>query len=516
MKNWIICLVLINSFSLSAQEYKRGNVWSVGFFPVVLFDFKNSLAIDQVVHSFNPPPFCIQHSGSCISDTNGNLALISNAHNVYDGGGYIIENGEKLNCKANDTIFAHHEGYIGSYTQMTLILPKKGNQYYVFGVGMSDSVATNYANHTYTEFDVLNYSIVDMDSNGGKGKVIEKNILLAENQHYVNCAMQAVRHGNGKDWWLCKADCEEHRFQLYLVKEDTIEGPFYQYVPPSDTVDYCWFSSQLYFSEDGTRMACSMYGNRENGVYISPNRVDLFDFDRCTGALSYRNHYEVPYDTTTYPNNDMKFGICFSPDGKLVYMSTIYSIYQIDVEDTNRYNAMYITGPDTFFNNFPWYNEMKIAPDGRIYVGTVGVYRPYMSYIANPNIRGLGCQFTPNGIWQPYANLSDPPNMPNYALGEDSLHCWPVSTSNLSAPQGELLVYPNPAHTWLSIACMLQEGESAQFELYDMVGNKKLEKTLTRDENTRHINISKMPKGVYIYTCKQAGHKTASGKLIIE
>lgn len=39
---------------------------------------------------------------------------------------------------------------------------------------MSDSVANNYLNHTYTEFDVLNYSLVDMDSNAGKGKVVEK------------------------------------------------------------------------------------------------------------------------------------------------------------------------------------------------------------------------------------------------------------------------------------------------------------------------------------------------------
>ncbi|MEZ5045564.1 MAG: T9SS type A sorting domain-containing protein [Chitinophagaceae bacterium] len=502
----LLCLVFVHGFS---QEFKRANNWYLGA-PGVFFDFNFN-----PVNFYQYPNLGAAASSSCVSNTSGQFQFVSTGFQLGDKVLNLMDNGDSINCPKGYK-FYHDETGTGIYTQMTLILPKKGNQYYVFGVGMSDSVATNYANHTYTEFDVLNYSIVDMDSNGGKGKVIEKNILLAENQHYVNCAMQAVRHGNGKDWWLCKADCRNDKFQLYLVKEDTIEGPFYQdiHILPND--DFCSFTGTMYFSEDGTKLA---YGtgkiipNGNDSIYDF-NSVKVYDFDRCKGTISYRQEYKVPFDTTTYPNKDYQFGLCFSPDSKLLYMSSIYSLHQIDIEDTNRYNAIYITGPDTVLNYFPWYGQMKIAPDGRIYIGTPNITRPYMSYIAQPNVRGLGCQFTPNGIWQPYTNLSNTPNMPCYSLGKDS--CWPVSTSNLSAPQGELLVYPNPAHTWLSIACMLQEGESAQFELYDMVGNKKLEKTLTRDENTRHINISKMPQGVYIYTCKQAGHKTASGKLIIE
>ncbi|MEZ5045561.1 MAG: hypothetical protein R2831_01070 [Chitinophagaceae bacterium] len=53
---------------------------------------------------------------------------------------------------------------------------------------------------------MLNYSIIDAnDSNVGK-RQSNRKYTTGENQHYVNCAMQAVRHGNGKDWWLCKAD----------------------------------------------------------------------------------------------------------------------------------------------------------------------------------------------------------------------------------------------------------------------------------------------------------------------
>jgi hypothetical protein len=55
----------------------------------------------------------------------------------------------------------------GIFDQTSIILPKKDNTYYVFSTGMSDSVANNYINHVYSEFDVLNYSVVDMDSNAG-------------------------------------------------------------------------------------------------------------------------------------------------------------------------------------------------------------------------------------------------------------------------------------------------------------------------------------------------------------
>ncbi|MEZ5047904.1 MAG: hypothetical protein R2831_13045, partial [Chitinophagaceae bacterium] len=381
MRKYIVLILMICGLNTHAQEYKRNNNWVSGSL-AVKFNFNyNPLQFDTFSN------LTTAHVTSCISDTNGKFLFYSAGFILLGNDGLYIDNSYKINCKGNDTLFAKHESYIGSYTQMTLILPKKGNQYYVFGVGMSDSVATNYINHTHTEFDLLNYSVVDMDSNNGHGKVIEKNTILADKQHYLNCAMQAVRHGNGKDWWLCKADVREHRFQLYLVKEDTIEGPFYQYIPSTDTVDtYGWFFAQLYFSEDGTRMASSLYGIHKPGHPLNPNRVDLFDFDRCTGTLSYRNHYEVPCDSSTYPNPDLKFGICFSPDGKLVYMGNSFSIYQIDIEDTNQHNAMYITGPDTTYLNFPWYSEMKIAPDGRIYVGTFGVQRPYMSYIAQPNV----------------------------------------------------------------------------------------------------------------------------------
>jgi hypothetical protein len=380
---------------------------------------------------------------------------------------------------------------------------------------MSDSVANNYLNHVYTEFDVLNYSVVDMDSNNGKGKVVQKNVVLADKQHYYNTALQAVKHPNGKDWWLVKADCNFNRYQEFLVKEDTILGPFYQYY--QDTSSYCYWIGQLYFNQEGTKMACSNKGDRyyNNGVvgYV-PTRVDIYDFNRCNGELIHKKKYIVPYDTSTYPGNDFKMGICFSPNSKLLYVSNTYSIYQIDLEDTNTNNAIFIHGPDTSdLSYFAWYHNMATAPDGKLYIGNYHGTRKYMSYIDKPNVKGLGCQFMPQGLWQPYTNLKSPPNMPNYGLGEDTTQiCWPLSNY---APVGQTepwVVYPNPTFNELTLVCKGAE----QVMVYDVLGRLHLSVPLNKDIVENKINTATLAQGVYIVKIQRADQSVFTTKIIKE
>jgi hypothetical protein len=375
---------------------------------------------------------------------------------------------------------------------------------------MSDSVANNYLNHVYTEFDVLNYSVVDMDSNNGKGKVVQKNVVLADKQHYWNTALQAVKHANGKDWWLVKADCNFNRYQEFLVKEDTILGPFYQYV--TNTGDWCVSYSEIYFSHNGTKLASSMYGKIINGLN-NRNRVDIYNFNRCDGTIFFEKYYMVPYDTSSYPNNDFKNGICFSPNDSLLYMSNLYTIYQIDLYDTNTNNAIFIHGPDTSIAVFPWYHSPTTAPDGRIYIGNDNSTRKFMSYIDKPNVRGLGCNFVPQGLWQPYTNLNSPPNMPNYGLGKDTTQiCWPLSNH---APIGQTelwAVYPNPTFNELTLVCKGAE----QVMVYDVLGRLQLSVPLNKDIVENKINTATLAQGVYIVKIQRAYQSVYTAKIIKE
>jgi hypothetical protein len=468
---FIFIVLYFEYFHAQCQEYKRNYNWVVGFDPAVKFEFENSLHLDTLL---NPNqsilPWCALGSGAaCISDLFGRIALFSNGYILYDKFGFGIENGVYVNCPQGEVLAKYYGGW-SNYDQISIILPKKNNTYYVFSTGMSDSVANNFLNGTHFELDILNYSVVEMDANNGKGKVIDKNKIILDKQHYTNCALTAVKHANGRDWWLVKSDCINHQYQTFLVQPDTILGPYYEQVV--DTGDLCTFYGQIYFSDDGTKFATSMYADNQGTdslPFYNWNRVELYDFDRCTGKFTFRNVYKVPMDTASYPYYDARAGICFSPNGKLLYMSNRYTIYQIDLEDNNINNGQFISGPDTTIG-FPRYRTMACGPNGKLYIGNNNGTRKYMSYIDKPNTKGLGCTFKPNGVYQPYTNLLSPPNMANYGLGKiPNSPCDTIKPPDI--PVSEIKIYPNPVSDKLTLE-FPQGIQNAEISIYNMLGQR--------------------------------------------
>ncbi|MBK9639178.1 MAG: hypothetical protein IPO63_15800 [Bacteroidetes bacterium] len=71
-----------------------------------------------------------------------------------------------------------------------VIVPDPGNinRFYIFCAGIAQPVVGLY------------YSIVDLSFNGGLGKVVQKNVQLRNDT--ICDGVTAVRHGNGRDWWV--------------------------------------------------------------------------------------------------------------------------------------------------------------------------------------------------------------------------------------------------------------------------------------------------------------------------
>lgn len=200
MKNasTLLFLLVLNATWLFSQEFKRNNVWPIGFNPVAILDFNN---LNFTIDSLQFP--ALSTGNAAVSDLNGDLQFFTSGFVILNSNGELMNDGLDINCPSG-IMLSNFYSHRSPFPQTSIILPKKENQYYVFSTGMSDSVANNYLNHSWSEFDVLSFCVVDMDSNNGQGKVIEKNRILSEHQHYVNCAMSAVKHSNGKDWWLAK------------------------------------------------------------------------------------------------------------------------------------------------------------------------------------------------------------------------------------------------------------------------------------------------------------------------
>jgi hypothetical protein len=226
----ILLWIIVNqSF---AQEYKRGNIWTCGYFPAVTLNFNSNLFVDTFKNKINSLPFPLFTIGlSSICDTNGHLQISSNGFILYNVNGNGIKNWEGINSPFGTKLQDYYDND-GFFNQMSLILPKKNNQYYVFTTGMSDGAYDDWkVTQTEFRFDVLTYHVVDMDAQGGQGEVVAKNKILMQDAYLSHNRMSAVRHANGRDWWLVKPHRNEQKFYLFLVQPDTILGPYEQVVP---------------------------------------------------------------------------------------------------------------------------------------------------------------------------------------------------------------------------------------------------------------------------------------------
>jgi hypothetical protein len=482
----------------------------LGLAPVVKFDFNNG-----GVNISKMPVLSGAFATSCISDTQGNLQFYSITYNIAQINGDLMQNGDSTNSPGGMEMSNHYGG--GSlFPQSDIILPKKGNQYYVFATGMSDSNWTKwYGGGYYPFFEYLNYSIVDMDSNGGLGKVLVKNKIILDSQTYFNVAMSAVRHGNGKDWWLVKEDYRKHGFQVFRITPDSIIGPTYYYVPVAKRGNYWAQSTVIEFSRDGKQMASTMYSDMIDSIQIPQtwdyNRVDLYDFDRCTGAITHRQKYIVPapYDTDGIPpllSAEGKCGVCFSPNSQLLYFSTIYSIYQLNLADTAVHHGLKVHGIDTLIDFFPLYNTMALAPNNKIYIGNFGGTRKYMSTIDNPDVLGMGCGFHSNAVSQPFnANLKSPPYMPYFGLVSEV--CFPAGNGSITQNnnKGPLRVYPNPASTHLIVESEQFGEQPNEIILSTLLGQVLQRQVFKTSTKQYQLNIAGLARGVYMVAVKSMG-----------
>jgi hypothetical protein len=428
MNKILLGLIFVLSYlDMYAQEFKRNYQLTAGYQPPSKINFNNSIIkIDSTIKDY-----AITSSSSCISDTTGNFLFVSNGFQIFDKQG-LIKNGDKINCPKGTILYYAY--YQSPFYQSTLVLPKKGNEYYIFNVGMSDSQANKYLGFIETRWDILSYCVVNMDSNNNKGKVIIKDRIIDSTQKYKSVEFTAIQHGNGQDWWLIKPDANNTRFIKYQITPDTILGPYFQNI--TDTGNFVFTGNFIIPNKQGTKLAWGGVGNIEvdanNDSLYNFNRVDLFDFDRCTGLMSNQHYYKTPFNISTYPNKDFKTGACFSEDGNLLYISNFYTIYQIDINDTAINNSILITTPDTLINYFPWWAHMSLGPNGKIYIGNGNGTNKAMCYIDSSNIRGVGCAFRGRGngaLQSPFGNITSPSANAFFGLGVMS-GCTPASIEN--------------------------------------------------------------------------------------
>jgi hypothetical protein len=450
-------------------------------------------------------PYFFELSNSNICDcATGKLLMLCNGAILYDTLGNIIENGDSL---IPPKVYTGVSTYpTGPAPQTSIILPKGSNGlYYVITPTLTDSAFDFYVTggQNQVPLDLLQYHVVDMNANGGMGKVVKKNVELLSNVKMSKVGMTAVRHANGYDWWLVKQGHDTNMVYTFLVTKDTIELKHQQgFGSPHFGYWDTW--GQSCFSYDGKKYAYGM-GTR--------NKLFIADFNRCSGEFSNSKIINIPIDSSTHPywnsigKMDSSFGgVAFSENNKFIYIAKAFNIYQYELNEVDSALAWYRVkhGEDTTLVQFAYYMQLLRGIDGRIYIGKFGGTGRENSVIDNPNMKGVACGFCRKclrydaGIY----SSESPANIPNINLGVDSSGCWPLGSGQWVVSNEQLEVFPNPTSTKIVVRCRMSDVSK---ELYNSVGQM----ILSTKEN--EIDVSKFSQGLYYL---KVGNETR--KVIVE
>ena len=229
--NFVLAILLLLSIQCYSQRQDR--IWV----------FRDSSGIDFNNLSspilFNSNVNNNTENHSCISDTSGQLLFYLNGRNpmhpdllrICDRNGNTMLNG--------DSLFTDY-----TQTQGSVIIPFPSlPQHYLVIYEQFWSASQN--GFPYGIF----YSVVDMTQNGGLGKVVSKNQPIVNHQIFSE-KIAAVRHANGRDWWVLAHGLGDNHFYEFLVDPAGIHGPYSQNIGTlvADTTLYYAYDGQMKFS----------------------------------------------------------------------------------------------------------------------------------------------------------------------------------------------------------------------------------------------------------------------------
>jgi len=308
-----------------------------------------------------------------ISDDFGGLLFYTDGITIYNQDHAIMQNGN---------------GLFGdpSSTQSAIIVPKPSSQDIFFVFTVDTKVSNNDPDRG------LNYSIVDMSLNNGKGAVTQKNIsLLADCSEKIAAV---VKDCSSESIWLmtlASSDGNSASFNTYHAFEVNSNGV----IKPSVRSTFSGLVIEdprgyLKISPDGSKLASA---NMNDGLFV-------YDLDTGTGRVS--NGKKI----TISGENFAAYGIEFSPNSQFLYTHASNDVFeeneisssllQFDILVPNISESVEILDTRNIFRG-----ALQLGANGKIYRTTAKTYlkgSPFLSVINNPNQKGSASDYVHDAI----------------------------------------------------------------------------------------------------------------------
>ena len=385
-----ILTLLLHVYQMTAQ--KEDYIWPLGYLPNLPAEkFGGSML------NFNMPDGLVSYypigTGltpcAVISTPDGHLRAYSGGCQIANRQHQIMDNGTDINEGVYADYYCGDLGYPTGNGALLLNILGDTTNYSLFHIRRG-----NPDNSLYSDFLT---STITINAEHPDGIVTNKNTTILNDTFSDH--LTAVRHGNGRDWWV-------------VAHKDRGNGVFlFRYTPEgiseikTQNIGQIWnlgsYQGQSVFSPDGRLYArASPY-----------NYLEVFDFDRCAGVFSNPRFVNMP-DTTPYA-----CGVAFSPNSRYLYLTTGLQLHQYDMESPDmEAGRILIDTFDGFMAPFPTtFYQMRLAPNNRIYMfGMSGVY--YMHTIHQPDQPGKLCDFRQHDLELPTYSDIGLPNVPFFRL----------------------------------------------------------------------------------------------------
>lgn len=461
-----------------------GNGWGPGFGGTNIDFTGSNINIYYKYRTMN-----IDLTNAVISDPAGNLMFYCNGIKVHDSTGTTMPNGNGLNPGPFATTWA--DGLPLQQGNVVIPMPGEMNKYYLF-----HETCTN-TNGILKPLELF-YSIIDMSLNNGFGDITLKNQIVLQDTLFLG-ELNATRHANGRDWWLLFRRVNSDKFYKLLITPSGINI----YSQNIGALRDLYGNGAGDFSPDGSKFA-----------YYNPKiDIEIYDFDRCTGMLS--NYINV------LVNDSAVFGsVAFSGNSKVLYVTSIRYIYQIDLTSANIPASMQTVAVwDGFYSpSYPFATNFLMAelgPDNKIYINCSNT-TSYLHSIDYPDSLGLSCNILQHNIQLSTYNSYTIPNHPNYYLGPvvggacDSL----TGIQDVQTNTIHIRINPNPAKDKFYLNYTLPYGVNALATVYNTLGQPVMRKSLYWYFGYLQVDCNGLENGLYFVEV-EAGAMRGAGKLVI-
>jgi len=265
----------------------------------------------------------------------------------------------------------------------------------------------------------LQYSIVDMQEDGGKGDVVVRNRSLFGSA----CEkLAAIPHSNGCDIWIIGHEYNSSAFRAYRLSPNGIEpavvlsdvgSPHAGLFPAAMNMMFPTNAvGQMATSSDGTKIAVAIH---EDGI------IEILDFDATNGRLS--NPLTLNFQSKIY-------GLAFSPDKSKLYATVrrpVGGIYQFDLQANDILGSAILLGQPG--GDGP--GAIQLGPDGKLYIARWR--QAFLAVVNQPNRLAPACDFVMDGI-QLRRNITSELGLPEFMSSYLPVPAFNVYNSCEDAP----------------------------------------------------------------------------------